>query len=485
MRSISIYTITRNQNLSSLSKLERQLSDREHFLKIREWELESMKSLVRRLEAHMDNVYSLRFFYSYQIPRLGKEFDLLQIKEDQIINIELKSGVVSDEAIRKQLMQNRYYLSVLGCAIQSYTYISSQDRLVRLTNHDHIVDADWKDLCRALQKESDDYRGDIDDLFQAELYLISPVSEPARFLKKEYFLTSQQRDIQRQILKKLRIGRYGYFCFTGLPGTGKTLLLYDIAMKLSRRQQVLIIHCGNAGSEWKILHERLRRIDFLADDQLTEEVSLEAYSAVLVDETHLLSAEKLQILLKQYNGHFPLIFSSDSEDAICPDELGTDTIKLIENLPEIHMFHLTNRIRTNAELSSFIQNMMHYTGRKTANFYPHVSVVYANDEREAEILLKDYTSQGYQYRPPVCARNHEMEITAVRDTKSLVTVLDDRYYYDKNGYLRSGYSCEGNGSEVRSLFHQLNQAKEELSIIVKQNEDVYETLLTLLQPGRV
>lgn len=485
MRSISIYTITRNQNLSSLSKLERQLSDREHFLKIREWELKSMKSLVRRLEAHMDNVYSLRFFYSYQIPRLGKEFDLLQIKEDQIINIELKSGVVSDEAIRKQLMQNRYYLSVLGCTIQSYTYISSHDRLVRLTNHDHIVDADWKDLCRALQKEGDDYRGDIDDLFQAELYLISPVSEPARFLKKEYFLTSQQRDIQRQILKKLRIGRYGYFCFTGLPGTGKTLLLYDIAMKLSRRQQVLIIHCGNAGSEWKILHERLRRIDFLADDQLTEEVSLEAYSAVLVDETHLLSAEKLQILLKQYNGHFPLIFSSDSEDAICPDELGTDTIKLIENLPEIQMFHLTNRIRTNAELSSFIQNMMHYTGRKTANFYPHVSVVYANDEGEAEMLLKDYISQGYQYRPPVCTRNHEMEITAVRDTKCLVTVLDDRYYYDKNGYLRSGYSCEGNGSEVRSLFHQLNQAKEELSIIVKQNEDVYETLLTLLQPGNL
>ena len=28
----------------------------------------------------------------------------------------------------------------------------------------------------------------IDDLFQAELYLISPITEPARFLKKEYFL---------------------------------------------------------------------------------------------------------------------------------------------------------------------------------------------------------------------------------------------------------------------------------------------------------
>ena len=105
MKSISIYTITRNQNLSSLSKLERQLSDREHFLKIREWELESMKALVKQLELHMEEVYKLRFFYSFQIPKLGKEFDLLQIKDDQIVNIELKSGAVSDETIRKQLIQ--------------------------------------------------------------------------------------------------------------------------------------------------------------------------------------------------------------------------------------------------------------------------------------------------------------------------------------------------------------------------------------------
>ena len=113
MKSISIYAVTRNQNIGQLQKLERQLSGREYFLKMRTWELESMRSLVRELEAHMDEVYALRFFYSFQIPRLGKEFDLLQIKDEQIVNIELKSGAVSDETIRKQLIQNRYYLSVL------------------------------------------------------------------------------------------------------------------------------------------------------------------------------------------------------------------------------------------------------------------------------------------------------------------------------------------------------------------------------------
>ena len=204
MKAISIYTITRNQNTEYLQKLERQLSGRDVFLKIREWELDSMKALVSELERHMQAVYALRFFYSFQIPRLGKEFDLLQIKEEQILNLELKSGQVSDEAIRKQLIQNRYYLAALGKPIRSYTYISSQNRLVRLTNHDRIVEADWEQLCRDLQQESADYPGNIEDLFQAELYLISPLTEPGRFLKKEYFLTYQQRDIERQILKKIR-----------------------------------------------------------------------------------------------------------------------------------------------------------------------------------------------------------------------------------------------------------------------------------------
>ena len=139
MKSISIYTITRNQTLDNLQKLERQLSGRGYFLRMREWEMESMKALTERLEVHIPQICSLRFFYSFQIPKLGKEFDLLQIKEDQIVNIELKSGVVSDEAICKQLLQNRYYLSVLRKPIHSYTYISSQDRLVKLTNHDHNI----------------------------------------------------------------------------------------------------------------------------------------------------------------------------------------------------------------------------------------------------------------------------------------------------------------------------------------------------------
>ena len=455
MKSISIYTITRNQNIECLQKLERQLSGRTYFLKMREWELESMKALVRELEMHMQDVHALRFFYSFQVPRLGKEFDLLQIKDDQIVNIELKSGKVSDEAVRKQLLQNRYYLSVQGKMIQSYTYISSQERLVRLNNHDHIVEADWDQLCLALQRQSKDYEGDIEDLFQAEMYLFSPVTEPERFLNKEYFLTSQQKDIERRILDKIRKVKYGYFWFSGLPGTGKTLLLYDIAMKLSVHQKVCMIHCGETGKEWKILHDRLLRIAFLSDSRLEECPDFKEYSAILVDEAHLLSVKELHRILELSEKH-PVIFSGDDEDMISDEEMDRTMLREIEHLPDIQSFHLTNRIRTNAELSSFIQNMMHLPEKRMVRYYPHIQVVYANDEEEAEILLKGYQDQ-------------------------LVFIIDERYYYDEKGYLREQRQKHQKPTAVRTLFHRLNEAREEFAIIVKRNEAVYEVLLELLQ----
>ena len=475
MKAISIYALTRNQNIEHLQKLEQQLSGREHMLKMKEWELESMRALVERLELHMQDVSALRLFYSFQIPRLGKEFDLLQIRENQIINIELKSGAVSEEAIQKQLIQNRYYLSALGKPIQSYTYISSQNRLMRLTNHDHVIEASWNQLCAALQKEGKDYSDDIENLFRAEWYLFSPLTEPNRFLNKEYFLTAQQRDIKRQILKKICEEQTGYFSFSGLPGTGKTLLLYDIAMKLSNRQQVCIIHCGEAGKKWEILHKRLQRIDFLSDNQLETQFSLEDYHAILVDEAHLLSVEKLNVLLNMSEDR-PIIFSSDSEEMISPKEIDQSTMKRMKELPNLQTFRLTNRIRTNAELSSFIQNMMHLPVRKNQNEFPHVSVVYANDAKEADILVRDYIRQGYHF--PQMERA-ELGVTAICDTVKMVVVLDERYYYDDELYFRSIHPMKNGQSEVRQLFHLLNQAKENLAFVVKGNEAVYGILLDM------
>lgn len=258
------------------------------------------------------------------------------------------------------------------------------------------------------------------------------------------------------------------------------MLLYDIAMKLSVRQRVCIIHCGEAGKEWKLLHERLRRTDFLADNQLRKTTDLGCYSSILVDEAHLLSLEKLSVLLA-WSEHRPVIFSSDSEDVISPEELDRSIVERLENLPGLQKFHLTNRIRTNAELSTFIQNMMHLPEKRSPRWYPNIAVVYAGNGRESENLMNDFVRQGYQRR--TTEGSGQLDAQAVRDEEKIVVLLDEQYYYDEKGYLRFMCSSEKDFS-VRRLFHLLNQAKESLALVVKENMEVYEVLLEILQMHR-
>lgn len=72
MRSVSVYTITRNQNIKQLQKMEQHLSGREYPLNIREWELSSMKELVNHLEKHMSDGVQTPSFYSFRFRDLEK-----------------------------------------------------------------------------------------------------------------------------------------------------------------------------------------------------------------------------------------------------------------------------------------------------------------------------------------------------------------------------------------------------------------------------
>ena len=344
--------------------------------------------------------------------------------------------------------------------------------------------------------------------------MISPITDPVRFLKKEYFLTSQQRDIEKKILRDIYVKQSGCFWFSGIPGTGKTLLLYDIAMKLSVRHRICMVHCEENGEKWRILHERLQRIDFLADEQIRIEkksgsqnsgqdkgpdssrdyeqrkqfnceerkagtqIPLEKYRGILVDEAHLLSKDKIERLL-ELSKEQPVIFSRDSEDVISSEEMDKENIKKLENQTDIKVFRLTNRIRTNAELSTFIQNMMHLPTGKSQKGYPHIEVVYANDSIEAEKLIKNYKSQGYQYRKEPYDANDNT--TGQEHAEYLAVVLNDQYYYDEEGYLRSNKQGRKEMSDVRKLFHYLNQVKESLALVILENEEVYGRLLNLLQ----
>jgi len=173
MKPINIYALTRLNNPELISKVEKQMSGRERNIRIRKWETEGLRLFSERLQHVCSDACSLTFYYSYTMQKLGKEFDLLRIADDQLINIELKSGNVSNEAIRKQLIQNRYYLSTLGRPVYYFTFISGQDRLLRLSNSGRLVDATFEELGVLLDNQTEIYTDDIEELFKEDKYLIS------------------------------------------------------------------------------------------------------------------------------------------------------------------------------------------------------------------------------------------------------------------------------------------------------------------------
>ena len=67
---------------------------------------------------------------------------------------------------------------------------------------------------------------------------------------------------------------------------------------------------------------------------------------------------------------------------------------------------------------------MHLPDRKTTRHFPNVTVLYANDEREAENLMFDAGEHGFQ----ILSRQEDNGKTMDR----LAVLLDEKYYYDEN-----------------------------------------------------
>ena len=484
MKPVNIYALTRAENIKNLAKLERQMSARGRLLTIKKWEIQSLSRLVDRLIDEDAEAYDLEFFYSFQIPKLGKEFDLLRIGSDTVINIELKSESVSDEKLIKQLKLNQYYLSTLGLTIRSFTYISSQDRLVRLSNSGHLKDTEFSRLCQELRQQKGIYTGNIEELFDESSFIISPVAEPDRFLEHEYFLTSQQRDIENRILRDIREGTHRMQGFTGLPGTGKTLLLYDIAMQLSSVKRVALIHLGNFSEGMKRLSDRLKRIDFYAPDEVNADI-LSGYSAVLIDEGHRMEDTLADIV---ENIGLPIVFSYDNEDALSDKEIDVGALKRLQAKEDFVGYRLTNRIRTKSELSIFIQALMHLTAKYHRRAYPSVEISYGKNMEEAGYFIENYIKKGYTYiRDRSISHmefsNQDGNSYSVADVseyasmeyESVLMIVDASFYYDEEGYLRS------ENRSVRTLFHGLNRAKDALALIIVDNEELMNRVLDILQ----
>ncbi len=79
MRSVNLYMLTRNIG-ENFTKYEKALSLRETEIKPKEKEFWSLRKLVDELQINGLKIEEFDdFYFSFSIPQIGKEFDLLKI----------------------------------------------------------------------------------------------------------------------------------------------------------------------------------------------------------------------------------------------------------------------------------------------------------------------------------------------------------------------------------------------------------------------
>ncbi|MDV7703845.1 hypothetical protein [Leuconostoc suionicum] len=284
-------------------------------LSIRERELQGIERLVRHF---MDEEVSLKFFYiGYSMPKISKEFDLLAFDQmHRVINIELKSQADYDEEkVKKQLINNKYYLSQVAKDIKLFTYNSDSDIIYTLTEQDELETTDISST--HLFFASEFYRflstfgsidvGNLDSLFKVSLYLVSPFRETQAFLEGDYLLTQQQQVLQNNILK---MSESGFYAVNVPSGNGKVLMLYDTVKKLSKNSTVLIVHVGKLNATqfslrrnygWKIIPIRqfMKKI---------KSKKLRNFDYIFIDEAQNLSIKNINTLINYFEMRPTMLF---------------------------------------------------------------------------------------------------------------------------------------------------------------------------------
>ena len=496
MRPVNLSYLMNITGEDLFSVYENALSGRRIPQRIRRADQIALRSLLKTLfRAGLTDLSCYDgFFFSYVIERMGKEFDLVKLGKNRtaVLNIELKSQMIEEEKIEKQLLQNRYYLTMIAQKVFSFTYISSAKRFYAISQETGtLIPVRPEDLIGTMRQFTDYYEQDITPLFRISEFLISPITTPEPFLERRYFLTNQQQQFRKEILEMAKHPEScGFIGITGSPGTGKTLLLYDIARELSGWYRVLVLHCARLSEGHRKLREALPSLAVASIRDVTGEfLSENRWDIILVDESQRLYQESFDLLVKHAEkNRVPAVFCYDPSQVLTVSERERNIAGQIEKLAGEHIFTLSSRLRTNAEIASFVSAFFDRRKQTRKYDYDNILLLYAPSEEDTDRMRRHLEREGYIY---IDFSGQGARSEAVLDTHDIIGLEFDRvvvsvgkeFYYDKTGCLRTHAHGNPNYLYDRMLFQNISRTREKLCIIIADNLRLFKEAASITAPA--
>jgi len=462
---------------------------------IRPQELTTIQKLCEYLKTDSTYYDFYEYYYlNYKIPQIDKEFDLLRIGIESIVNIELKSELVSEEKILKQLKRNYYYLSFLEKVVHCYTFLidgdhnklfyfdSQNNELQQITDKNHIL--------FNLYNLNDIEENIIDSLFNPSNYLISPFNTTDKFLTNQYFLTKQQETIKNEIIKVVvENNQNKIFSISGTAGTGKTLLTYDIAKELRNlSKRVTIIHCAqfNNGITQLITKHQwdIRTIKNYSNSSLAD--------ILIIDESQRLTKSQFESILAIQNKI--LIFSHDANQRLNRANQAKEVVTLIKfNAHKV--YELSHKIRHNKSLSSFVKKFYDLNKIKIDEFakndYDNIAFYYAKDINDARAYVTFLMTNGWEYIYLTDSLHSQESLSSLKfysnssahkaigqEYDNVVVTIDQNFFYNENNKLAYRTHCYY--SPLETLFQAITRTRKRIMFVIINNQEVYRNCIRII-----
>ncbi|MET3196941.1 ATP-binding protein [Bacillus sp. OAE603] len=460
-----------------------------------EEEIEDLSILLNHL--NVNGIRNLDNFYiGFKINQVSKQFDLLRIGTNSVVNIELKR-VSTPQKIEKQLIQNRYYLHFLGKPVHTFTFVTESAELYEYDHSNTLNITSMENLISKLDSQMIEDIEDIHSLFKPSNYLVSPFNSTDKFISGEYFLTEHQNNIKNDIIKLFTSNSDEYVSVIGKPGTGKTLLTYDLANHyINKGLNVLVVHCGylNDGHmtlitnyQWNILSIK----DF-------NRIPTHYFDILIVDEAQRLQDGQLNKIQNIVN-HLKAkcIFSYDPAQCFTYSESFRNIGLSIEHNLAKQIHTLTDKIRTNKEIASFIINLFDLSKINSNQSYKNINFQFFNDYQSAKNYAINLSNKGWEvinftnslyYRVSYDAFqstvNQNSHAVIGQEYDNVAVFIDEHFYYDVNKKLNAYAVSNGAYAIDKMLYQNLTRTREKLNIIIIKNEIMLSAILQILSPKR-
>ncbi|MEY5049790.1 MAG: hypothetical protein RLZZ175_3149, partial [Bacteroidota bacterium] len=400
------------------------------------------------------------------------------------------------EKIKKQLIQNKYYLSFLNKEIHSYTYVSDECKLFSLNSEEELIEANFETLLNTLSNQELYKIDNLDALFNPSNYLVSPFNSTTEFINDKFFLTNQQDEIKETVIKQLIKSGLTFISICGNAGTGKTLLTYDIAKEsINKKLNVLIIHCGILNNGHKKLINKFSW-DIIAIKEFQTK-TLSDYNLIIIDETQRIYKSQLLLIIDQVKANNgKCIFSYDNKQCLRKTEMQNNIPQLIEKETSSKVYKLTEKIRTNKEIATFINGLFNKGNILSKDKITNVELKYFYDEyiakqyieylQEQDWKIINYTQSKYDNCPydkyNIIEENDTAHSVIGQEFEKVVAIIDNYFYYKENELTTKPYyySKDPYYHPTKMLYQIVTRTRKKLYLIIINNPEVLERCLGML-----